>query len=56
MLNLKQILLPIAAAATLAILVSTAGTIQTGNVGIKTTLGLISEEEVQRLYDVLSGT
>lgn len=47
MLNLKQILLPIAAAATLAILVSTAGTIQTGNVGIKTTLGLISEEEVQ---------
>ena len=47
MLNLKQILLPIAAAATLAVLVSTAGTIQTGNVGIKTTLGLISEEEVQ---------
>jgi len=47
MLNVNKVLFPLAAIATVAVLVSTAGTIQTGNVGIKTTLGLISPDEVQ---------
>jgi hypothetical protein len=45
--NIQQILAPIGLVAVAAALYSTAGTIQTGNVGIRTTLGIISQEEIE---------
>ena len=47
MVNIQQILAPIGLVAVAAALYSTAGTIQTGNVGIRTTLGIISQEEIE---------
>ena len=46
-MNIQQILAPIGLVAVAAALYSTAGTIQTGNVGIRTTLGIISQEEIE---------
>ncbi|NDY93833.1 SPFH domain-containing protein [Ideonella livida] len=45
-MTVTQVLVPVVALAALGLVVSTAGTIQTGNVGIRTTLGIISQEEI----------
>ena len=45
--SLRPLLAALAGAAALAAVFSTAGTIQTGNVGIRTTLGVLSTEEIE---------
>lgn len=47
MLNIQKAIVPAIAVAALGLLLSTAGTIQTGNVGIRTTLGVISRQEIE---------
>lgn len=42
----RRVLLPLAFLAVAGLVLGTAGTIQTGNVGIKTTLGIISKDEI----------
>lgn len=43
----KQVLTPVIVLAIVGFIASTAGTIQTGNVGIRTTLGIISKNEIE---------
>lgn len=45
-MNAPRALIPLALALLAGLVLSTAGTIQTGNVGIRTTLGIISNDEV----------
>lgn len=47
MINPKQILAPTALLAAAGLIFSAAGTIQTGNAGTRTTLGIISKEEIE---------
>lgn len=47
MLNIQKAIVPAIAVAALGLLLSSAGTIQTGNVGIRTTLGVISRQEIE---------
>lgn len=47
MIPASRILIPAALVAGLLLITSTAGTIQTGNVGIKTTLGILSKDEIE---------
>lgn len=47
MIPASRILIPAALVAGLLLAASTAGTIQTGNVGIKTTLGILSKDEIE---------
>ncbi|MGL4409587.1 MAG: SPFH domain-containing protein [Zoogloea sp.] len=47
MIPVSRILIPAALVAGLLLITSTAGTIQTGNVGIKTTLGILSKDEIE---------
>ncbi|WP_374487509.1 SPFH domain-containing protein [Zoogloea sp.] len=47
MIPVSRILIPAALVAGLLLAASTAGTIQTGNVGIKTTLGILSKDEIE---------
>ena len=46
-LKLGQIATTVLVITGLSLVVSTAGTIQTGNVGIRTTLGIISKDEIE---------
>lgn len=45
-MDVRKILVPVGLVVVVAVLMSMAGTIQTGNVGIRTTLGVISTEEI----------
>ncbi|WP_374336786.1 SPFH domain-containing protein [Methyloversatilis sp.] len=45
-MDVRKILVPVGLVVVAAVLMSMAGTIQTGNVGIRTTLGVISTEEI----------
>lgn len=47
MINPRQILAPTALLAAAGLIFSAAGTIQTGNAGTRTTLGIISKEEIE---------
>lgn len=47
MIPVAHLLIPAALVAGLLLITSTAGTIQTGNVGIKTTLGILSKDEIE---------